>query len=143
MLGMPANSSIAPATGLLIHSGAISTMNTAIPKLIGTPRTIAMVELISVPIMNGNAPNVCVTGFHSLDLRKPQMPNAWIDNRLSKAMAITVPNSVVAATNAANTAAAWNRESPDSHAFAAALGSSDAGPVSTRTTASEAFMLLP
>src|SRR5690242_21587707 len=113
MLGMAANNSIAPATGLLIHSGAISTMNTAIPKLSGTPRTIAMVELTSVPIMNGNAPNVCVTGSQSLDFRKPQIPNAWIDNLLSKAIAITVPNSVVAATNAANTAAAWKTESPD------------------------------
>src|SRR5579863_282707 len=59
-------------------------------------------------------------------------------------MAITVPNSVVAATNAANIAAPWNTESPESrNGFAAALGSSDAGPVSIPTTTSEPFMLLP
>src|SRR5215469_3049729 len=105
MLGMAANSSIALATGFLIQAGAISAMKTATPKLTGTPRIIAIAELMRVLMMNGKAPKVCVTGFQSLDLRNPQIPNAWIAVRLSAAIATTVAKSAPATRMAAKTAA--------------------------------------
>jgi hypothetical protein len=48
-------------------------MNTAIPKLIGTPIAIAMAELTSVPTMYGSAPydSLPSTGFHSVLKRNP------------------------------------------------------------------------
>ncbi|MFL6494111.1 MAG: hypothetical protein ACJ70N_04840, partial [Nitrososphaera sp.] len=54
------------------HGGAISEMNTAIPKLIGTPIAIAMAELKSVPTTYGSAPyaSLPTTGFQLVSKRK-------------------------------------------------------------------------
>jgi hypothetical protein len=135
MLGMAANSSIAPATGRWSQAGAISAMNTATPKLTGTARVIAMVELISVPAMNASAPNRWVTGFQAVELRNPQMPNALMAVRLSYVMAITVAKSDAAARNAASTAAVRNTASPAGRRDRAVPSGS---PVAARTAAGSA-----
>jgi hypothetical protein len=52
-------------------------MNTAIPKLIGTPIIIAIAELIKVPMIYGRAPydSRPSTGFQSVPVRKPKPSN--------------------------------------------------------------------
>ena len=65
MLGIAASSSMAMLRGRFIQRGDNSVMNRAIPKLTGTPITMAMSEVTRVPYIGAAAPNTSVTGFHS------------------------------------------------------------------------------
>ena len=49
MLGMPASSSMAMPSGRFSTAGQSSVMNMAMPKLTGTPRSMAMMEVTMVP----------------------------------------------------------------------------------------------
>src|SRR5918992_1409535 len=73
MLGIAASISTMKPMGVPNLGGDISEMNTAIPKLIGTPIAIAMAELTRVPTMYGSAPydSLPSTGFQSVPKRNP------------------------------------------------------------------------
>jgi hypothetical protein len=49
MLGMPARSSMAMPSGRFSQAGHSSVMNIAMPKLTGTPNSMASMEVIKVP----------------------------------------------------------------------------------------------
>lgn len=76
MLGIAASISMMKPIGVPNLGGDISEMNTAIPKLIGTPIAIAMAELTSVPMMYGSAPydSLPSTGFQSV-LKRNSTPS--------------------------------------------------------------------
>ncbi len=70
-LGIAASSSTSVATGRRIRRGASSVRKSAIAIDIGPAISSAIAELTAVPKMKAAAPNLPVTGFHSLDMRKP------------------------------------------------------------------------
>src|SRR5689334_14019928 len=65
MEGIAARSSIAVPNGRLSHTGESSVRNSAMPKLTGTPISIAMNEVTSVPKIGTSAPNRSWTGSQS------------------------------------------------------------------------------
>ena len=77
ILGTAANNSITNDMGAAKRGGDISDTNVAIPKLIGTPITIAIAELARVPIMYGKAPKDSLpsTAFQSVPVRNPITPS--------------------------------------------------------------------
>jgi hypothetical protein len=78
MLGMPASSSMAMPSGRFSHVGHSSVMNSAMPKPIGTPNNMAMIDVMIVPAIGAAAPNCSVTGFQTSRVRKlkPNSANA-------------------------------------------------------------------
>ena len=76
MLGIAASISMMKPIGVPNLGGDISEMNTAIPKLIGTPIAIAMAELTRVPTTYGSAPydSLPSTGFQSV-LKRNLIPS--------------------------------------------------------------------
>ena len=63
--------------GVLIFAGAISEEKMAMPRLTGPPIAMAKAELISVPIIYGNAPydSRPSTEFQSVPVKKPKKPS--------------------------------------------------------------------
>src|SRR5574337_9572 len=69
MEGMDARSSMAVPIGPRSHLGAISVRKTAMPRLMGTAMTIAIIDDTTVPYIAGSAPNSSCTGSHELEVR--------------------------------------------------------------------------
>nr|WP_308419591.1 hypothetical protein [Chitinimonas koreensis] len=70
--GMPASSSIAMPSGRRSQIGDSSVRNSAMPKLIGTPISRAMKEVINVPWIGRQAPKFSPTGSHDGEKMKPK-----------------------------------------------------------------------
>ncbi len=72
MLGTAANSSIMVPIGRRRNGGHSSVRKTATPSASGTPISIAMSDVTSVPKIAGNAPYWSSTGFQAVLTRKPR-----------------------------------------------------------------------
>lgn len=98
MLGIAASISIMKPIGVPNLGGDISEMNTAIPKLMGTPIAIAMAELTRVPTTYGSAPydSLPSTGFQSVLKRNliPSYENMGIEPWATEAATSTNINRV-------------------------------------------------
>ena len=73
-LGSAASRSIIDVRNGRTRMGAYSLMNSAIATASGTASTIAIVAMISVPSSNPSTPKCPRPGFHTLVVKKFQMP---------------------------------------------------------------------